>query len=145
MNEKENKVSPEAAPPTEAERSRRKFLELLSIILAGIGTLILAVPLVSFIVAPLFRKTPQVWRPVGKADGFKIGQTTAVTFQDASPLPWAGVTANTAAWLRRESLEEFIAFAINCTHLGCPVRWLASANLFIIKTGPSRPGHRRVR
>jgi menaquinol-cytochrome c reductase iron-sulfur subunit len=46
-------------------------------------------------------------------------------------LPWAGVTARTGAWLRRVSTDEFIAFAVNCSHLGCPVRWLQDANLFM--------------
>jgi menaquinol-cytochrome c reductase iron-sulfur subunit len=46
-------------------------------------------------------------------------------------LPWAGVTAKTAAWLRRVDQETFIAFSINCTHLGCPVRWLEQAELFM--------------
>jgi menaquinol-cytochrome c reductase iron-sulfur subunit len=64
-------------------------------------------------------------------DSFKIGETTAVQYEDASPLPWAGVTARSAAWLRRESADTFIAFSINCTHLGCPVRWLPKANLFM--------------
>ena len=41
------------------------------------------------------------------------------------------MTANNAAWLRRETAEDFIAFAINCSHLGCPVRWLQEANLFM--------------
>ena len=42
-------------------------------------------------------------------------------------LPWAGVTAKTAAWLRRVSEDEFVAFSVNCAHLGCPVRWLPDA------------------
>ncbi len=46
-------------------------------------------------------------------------------------VPWSGVTARTAAWLRREADDRFIAFAINCTHLGCPVRWLPDADLFM--------------
>jgi menaquinol-cytochrome c reductase iron-sulfur subunit len=131
MNENNNNPGLDPRLTTPEELSRRKFLERLSIGLGGIGTLILTVPLVGFIIAPLFRKTPQVWRTIGKVDKFKIGETTSVAFEDASPLPWAGVTANTAAWLRRESETEFIAFAINCTHLGCPVRWISSANLFM--------------
>jgi nitrite reductase/ring-hydroxylating ferredoxin subunit len=88
---------------------------------------------------------------VGKVDSFKIGETTAVQYEDASPLPWAGVTARSAAWLRRVNADTFIAFSINCTHLGCPVRWLAEANLFMCpchggvyyKMAPSPPGRRR--
>jgi menaquinol-cytochrome c reductase iron-sulfur subunit len=88
-------------------------------------------PMVAFVVAPFFRPTPFEWRPVGKVEQFKVGETVAVIFLDASPLAWAGVTAKTAAWLRRKSETEFVAFAVNCAHLGCPVRWLPDAQLFM--------------
>jgi menaquinol-cytochrome c reductase iron-sulfur subunit len=97
----------------------------------GIGGAIVTVPMIGFIVAPLFRKSPEVWRTVGRIGDFPIGSTTAVQFTDSSPLPWAGVTARTAAWLRRTADEDFIAFAVTCSHLGCPVRWQQSAQLFL--------------
>ncbi len=125
-------VVPRDRPPeTPEEISRRRFLERICIGVGAIGAAIVSIPVIGFIVAPLFRSTPGTWRPVGRADQFRVGTTTAVKFQDASPLPWAGVTANVAAWLRRESETEFTAFAVNCTHLGCPVRWLEGAELFL--------------
>lgn len=118
-------------PPSPEELSRRKFFERVSILLGGVLAAGVAVPVVGFIVGPLFRQYPRLWRSVGKVDQFKVGDTVAVRFEDSAALEWAGVTAHTAAWLRRESESEFIAFAINCTHLGCPVRWLPDANLFM--------------
>ena len=59
------------------------------------------------------------------------GQTVDVKFEDASSVAWAGVTGQTAAWLRCDPDGRFTAFAVNCTHLGCPVRWLDSAELFM--------------
>jgi menaquinol-cytochrome c reductase iron-sulfur subunit len=111
--------------------TRRRFFTMLCIGLSGVCGLILGIPVVGFIVAPLFRKTPGTWIPLGAADGFEIGKTVNVTFTDPSPLPWAGITAKNAAWLRRVSETEFIAFSVNCTHLGCPVRWLPDAELFM--------------
>ncbi len=133
MSENKNIESPPnpSCPDNSEDASRRVFLERLSIILGTMGALGLAAPAVGFIFAPLSEKAPQMWRNVGKADSFKVGSTVPVRFADASPLPWAGVTANTAAWLRRVDDEHFIAFAINCSHLGCPVRWLPDANLFL--------------
>jgi len=116
--------------PTE-EVTRRKFLAQLSVALFGFGSLLLLVPMVGFVVAPLFKRRPEVWRRVGTVDHFKIGSTTAVEFEDAAALPWSGVASKTAAWLRRMDQTTFIAFSINCTHLGCPVRWLEKAELFI--------------
>jgi menaquinol-cytochrome c reductase iron-sulfur subunit len=68
---------------------------------------------------------------VGRVASFQIGQTVKVDFSDPSPLPWSGITAKTAAWLRRVGENEFIAFSINCRHLGCPVRWVEGARLFM--------------
>ena len=116
---------------TPEEITRRHFLERLSLVAGGVGALILAVPIAGFILAPFFARKHEIWRSVGKVESFKIGETTAVQYEDASPLPWAGVTARSAAWLRRVNADTFIAFSINCTHLGCPVRWLAEANLFM--------------
>ncbi|HEY1765154.1 MAG TPA: Rieske (2Fe-2S) protein [Opitutaceae bacterium] len=111
--------------------SRRKFLSRLSIGLGALCAVVVGVPVVGFILAPLFGKTSGPWRNVGKVSAFEIGKTVSVAFDDPSPLPWAGVTAKAGAWLRRVSEDEFIAFSVHCTHLGCPVRWMADAELFM--------------
>jgi len=119
-------------PPTEPDTlARRRFLARASIAMGGCAGLAVAVPMGGFVVAPLFRKVPHEWRSVGKVRDFEIGKTVGVTFVDASPLPWAGVTSKTAAWLRRVNEEKFVAFSVNCAHLGCPVRWLPDAQLFM--------------
>ena len=41
------------------------------------------------------------------------------------------MTSKTAAWLRCGEGEEFVAFSVNCAHLGCPVRWMPQASLFM--------------
>ena len=131
MKEPNTNQSLSRCPASTAELSRRKFLSRLSLVAGGIGALIVTLPVVGFLLAPFFKRRQEVWRSVGKVESFKIGETSAVQYEDASPLPWAGVTARSAAWLRRVNADTFIAFSINCTHLGCPVRWLAEANLFM--------------
>lgn len=119
----------ERTTPGNTELGRRTFLVRLSVALGSVGAAIVAIPSVAFLLG--LRKSPQLWQTVGKVDDFKLGATVSVSFQDPSPLPWAGVTAQTSAWLRRVSDEQFIAFSISCTHLGCPVRWLPEADLFM--------------
>ncbi len=116
----------DAAPPG---IGRRRFLSRLSVAAAALSAALVAIPGLLFLLG--LRRTPRVWRPVGTVDQFRVGSTVEVTFDDPSPLPWAGVTARTAAWLRRTSEQEFVAFSINCTHLGCPVRWLPDAEIFM--------------
>ena len=111
--------------------TRRKFLVNVLLILSAFVGLLVSIPVLGALFAPLIEKRPQVWRKVGNVDDFKIGDTVLVEYRDASPLPWSGLTSKTASWLRRVSEDEFIAFSVNCAHLGCPVRWVADAKLFL--------------
>jgi menaquinol-cytochrome c reductase iron-sulfur subunit len=111
--------------------SRRRFLTGLSMGLAAASAALVSVPVIGSLLAPLFKRLPEVWRSVGRVESFEVGKTISVVFQNAEPLPWAEGTAKNAAWLRRVSETEFIAFAINCMHLGCPVTWLPDAELFM--------------
>ncbi|HZI68457.1 MAG TPA: Rieske 2Fe-2S domain-containing protein [Hanamia sp.] len=116
---------------SEKEISRRKFFVKLSLSLAGISAAVAAIPVLSALLAPLLEKVPREWRTVGNVNDFEIGSTKLVQFVNADPKPYAGVTAKSAAWVRRNEKNQFIAFAINCTHLGCPVRWEKNAQLFM--------------
>jgi menaquinol-cytochrome c reductase iron-sulfur subunit len=111
--------------------SRRFFLSAISVGAAALASLAVAVPLFGFLIGPLLKPSTPVWRTVGTEEDFKIGETVEVAFKDSSPLKWGGAAATTAAWLRRVNQNSFIAFAVDCTHLGCPVRWIASAELFM--------------
>jgi Rieske Fe-S protein len=124
---------PHGGPTREMEAliSRRKFLTRMSLGLAGVCAAVVGVPATAFVLAPLLHKVADTWRTVGRKNDFVLGETVSVVFEDPSPLPWAGVTARAAAWLRRVSDDEFIAFSATCTHLGCPVRWMPGANLFL--------------
>ena len=111
--------------------NRRAFLNRLSLILSGLIGLVLSVPILAYLLTPLIRREPGVWLDVGGLDTFKIGETVQVAIEDPSPLPWAGQTTKTAIWLRRNDQSTFTAFAVNCTHLACPVNWQAQAELFL--------------
>lgn len=109
--------------------ARRRLLARISIAAGSLAAAIVAIPSVAFLLGLL--KPQEVWRAVGSMNSFEIGKTVEVAFTDSSPLSWAGVTAQTAAWLRRINEQQFIAFSLHCTHLGCPVRWLQEADLFM--------------
>jgi menaquinol-cytochrome c reductase iron-sulfur subunit len=121
----------ERPPESAHEIARRQLLGKMTVGLGVACGAAISVPGVGFVVAPLLRDAPLEWRPVGKVEHFKVGETVNVVFIDGSPLPWAGVTAKTSAWLRRLSEDEFVAFSVNCSHLGCPVRWIREALLFM--------------
>ncbi len=120
MNEVENK-----------EIDRRKFLMKTGIWLGAVASVATLIPIVGGIFAPLLKKKEETWRAVGLEKDFVVGTTTLVKFINADPKPYAGTTAKSAAWLRRDMQNKFVAFSVNCTHLGCPVRWEANAGLFM--------------
>ena len=111
--------------------NRQEFLKLLSLSLSGLIGLIATVPSVAFILNYLFVSKPPKWVNVGQIKNFNEGETVQVGFHDPYILPWDGVSSHRSAWLRREPEDNFTAFAISCTHLGCPVRWEAPAKLFM--------------
>jgi Rieske Fe-S protein len=115
----------------EMTESRRSFLVKLSFGLGGLAAFAVSIPVLGSLLAPLLEKKQQKWRKVGVLSDFAVGSTNLVKFENADPVPWAGTTAKSAAWLRRDTETSFVAFSVNCAHLGCPVRWEQSAELFM--------------
>lgn len=115
------------------EVSRREFLGRLSIALSALAGAVVGIPIVAYLLSPLIHPAVNIWTTLGKVADFQVGNTVEVNYKDPSPLPWAGQTAETAVWVRRNSLTEgdFTVFAVNCTHLGCPVNWLPDAKIFL--------------
>jgi menaquinol-cytochrome c reductase iron-sulfur subunit len=109
---------------------RRRMLTALALGLGGAGAVVAGAPIAVFLVAPI-GSDGEAWRAVARAADLAVGQTIKVTFLDPAPVPWAGFAARSAAWLRRESEAEFVAFSLYCTHTGCPVRWEEGAQLFL--------------
>lgn len=109
---------------------RRKFLSRLSLALSGLIATVITIPVIGSLLAPLLMESPRKWRDVGAAGEFNTGETVLVTFRGREHKSWAGDVAKQAAWLRRKENGKFIAYSINCTHLGCPVRWESNADMF---------------
>ena len=115
----------------EPATGRRRFLGRLSFVALSAAGAVAAMPIVGFIFAPVLARPRGVWRRVGTIDSFLPGQTVLIGFENAGARPWAGRAGRTGAWLRRDAEEGFVAFSVDCTHLGCPVRWEPGAELFM--------------
>lgn len=111
--------------------SRRNFLMKFSLGLGGLAAFLAGVPILGALFQPIINKKKQKWRNVGKLSEFKVGETKLIKFENAEESAWAGVSANSAAWVRHKENGEFVCFSANCTHLGCPVRWEKDAELFM--------------
>jgi Rieske Fe-S protein len=128
---------PTSADPTPeakaAAHSRRTFLFTLAVGLNAVVGAVLAVPLVGYLLGPAWRKNSSVgaWIAIGSINDFPVGETRLVDFRSPVASFDDGDTAKVACWVRRIDAQQFQVFAINCAHLGCPVRWFAQSKLFL--------------
>jgi menaquinol-cytochrome c reductase iron-sulfur subunit len=126
-------TSEPAANPNRAGHSRRVFLFKLSLLLNGAVGALLAVPIFGYLLGPALKKnsSEESWINLGPLSNFPEGETRLVDFRNPVTTPWDGQTGNIPCWVRHISGDDFQVFAINCAHLGCPVRWFAQSRLFL--------------
>jgi Rieske Fe-S protein len=116
-----------------ALHSRRAFLFKLSVMLNAAVGAVLAVPLVGYLLGPALKKGSNTgsWIVLGGINDFPVGETRLADFRSPVASFDDGDTAKVACWVRRISDRQFQVFAVNCAHLGCPVRWFAQSKLFL--------------
>jgi Rieske Fe-S protein len=128
-------------PPTPEEQeqrleqdrvSRRTFLMKVGIALNAAVALAIATPVVAYILGPVTkRKEYLTWVDIGDTSSFVPGETRLVTFRNPFNNSWDGDTANVPAYVRSAGSGQYTVFAVNCAHLGCPVRWFSESQLFM--------------
>ncbi len=114
--------------------TRRDLLMKIGIFLNGIVAVILAVPVVRYLLSPIVRERRGAydsWVSLGSLAQFPSGQTRLATYRNPVASPTDGDTADIACWVRNVDGQNFQVFAINCAHLGCPVRWFQQSGLFM--------------
>ena len=122
---------PEPTPTPVPPVSRRGFLLGLGLALNAVAAALFAVPVVGYLLGPLRRLAEQAWIPLGPLSQFPEHQTRLATYRNPFVEAWDGETANVPCWVRRLAGDTFQVFAINCAHLGCPVRWFPESKLFM--------------
>jgi quinol---cytochrome c reductase iron-sulfur subunit, bacillus type len=111
--------------------SRRSFLFGLGIALNALAAALFAIPVIGYILSPVRRFAWLTWMPLGPLSDFPENQTRLAAYENPFVKPWDGATAKIPCWVRRLTGRSFQVFAINCTHLGCPVRWFQESGLFM--------------
>ena len=112
--------------------SRRSFLLKLGFLLNGIAAVFVSVPLLGYVLSSFRTEGPyKSWISLGALGEFPEQQTRLAKFRNPYTRAWDGPTADIPCWVRRMEGDKFQIFAINCTHLGCPVRWFQESHLFM--------------
>jgi nitrite reductase/ring-hydroxylating ferredoxin subunit len=133
MAVKELEVIKEEVPKRlHIEMPRRSFLLKLGFVLNGIAATAVSVPVLGYVLSS-FRNEGGFtsWIALGSLATFPENQTRMAKFRNPYTREWDGQTADIPCWVRRMEGDKFQIFAINCTHLGCPVRWFQESHLFM--------------
>jgi menaquinol-cytochrome c reductase iron-sulfur subunit len=121
-------------PALQAPLGRRTFFQWLTCGLSAVAATALSVPLIGYFLG--VRKRDIHWVPLEEVDRFPVNQTRLQTFDNPLRQPWDGMTAFTGVYVRNLGTNEqgefqFLVFAVNCAHLGCPVSWFPQSGLFM--------------
>ena len=114
--------------------SRRQAVLKIATLFNGAVGLLLAIPIVRYILSPVSRgQKPgyENWVSLGSVEEFPSGQTRLATYRNPIANASDGETADIPCWVRNVDGSRFQVFAINCAHLGCPVRWFPQSRLFM--------------
>lgn len=116
-----------------AKHSRRAFLFKMSLLVNGAVGVVLAVPFIGYFLGPTMKKGSSYnsWVRLGALSEFPEGETRLVNYRNPVTTLWDGQTGDVPCWVRHVSGTTFQVFAINCAHLGCPVRWFSQSKLFL--------------
>jgi len=114
--------------------SRRSLFMKVGIFFNAVIASALGVPIVGYVLSSVVRSRSSSylsWVPLGSVNEFPEGETRLATFKNPNVMPTDGKTVDTACWVRRIEGQKFQVFAVNCAHLGCPVRWFPQSGLFM--------------
>lgn len=114
--------------------SRRALFTKIGMLLNGLAVVVLAMPVIGYLVSPVLggsRGQYKRWITLGELDEFSEGQTRLAKYHNPISGVSDGETDHIACWVRRIQGDQFQVFAVNCAHLGCPVRWFAQSGLFM--------------
>jgi menaquinol-cytochrome c reductase iron-sulfur subunit len=131
---------PKPKPTSDASSPapRRSFLALLTALGGVLATAMVAIPGVGYLTAAVRRQRGEGenWVNLGPVGDYPANETRLKTFENPLAQAWDGICAQTGVWVRNLGRDEkyqerFNVFAINCTHLGCPVEWFPQSGLFM--------------
>ena len=114
--------------------TRRVLLVKLGIVFNACVAALLAIPILRYLLSSAVagrKSSYRNWLSLGSIEQFPEGQTRFSTFTNPDVQTWDGKTAQSACWVRRIDANRLQVFAINCAHLGCPVRWFPQSGLFL--------------
>jgi len=111
--------------------SRRDFLLVFGLGLNAVAGALISVPILGYVLSSFAKKYNLKEIDLGPISNFPRGKTRLASYKNPYSRPWDGEMDEIPCWVRNIDDQKFQIFAINCTHLGCPVRWFEESKFFM--------------
>ena len=104
--------------------NRRSFFAvLLGIGTAGMGAL-LAVPVLRYVLYPLYAKSKSTWSPIGDMEEFSnLAQPILKPLDLKQVDGWREVDSSQTVYVTKDAEGKLAVLSAICPHLGCSVNW----------------------
>lgn len=118
--------------PSAEETSRRRFLSGLIGVVAGLVSMLAALPAIGYLVSPgLKRKGDEKWINLGPVASVAPGVPTPFKWTRRVEDGWVKMTQSGTAYAVQLEGQELRVLSDVCTHLGCRVTWHEDRQLFV--------------
>lgn len=136
----------------DADASRRGFLNLLTEMMMAVVALMVAIPALGYILAPLRRKVEgaegAAFLDAGPVADFPVGQWRLAAVEMVQEDGWKKTRVRHSVWVRwqGEGTQGITVLSTICPHLGCPVNWHSDQSEFVCPChgGVFSPEGRRI-
>jgi Rieske Fe-S protein len=118
--------------------SRRRFMTRSVHTTGAIAAAAMGLPALGFAIGPVFDRAPITWQPIGPPSRFNDSNYAPVVITIE---PGVGEAGRSLAYVRKHNLQidgpvkdrydQIVAISSRCAHVGCPVRYVASAATFV--------------
>jgi Rieske Fe-S protein len=104
--------------------SRRSFFGALLLVgSAGMGA-ILAVPVLRYVLYPLYAKSKNTWSPIGEMNSFSNLSQPILSSLDLKQVDgWREVDSSEAVYVTKDAQGTLAVLSSICPHMGCTVTW----------------------
>jgi menaquinol-cytochrome c reductase iron-sulfur subunit len=119
------------APETDLTPTRRSFYSGLISALGSAMGLAVALPAVAYLLIGDKSNKTGTFVQAAKLTQLEVGKPREVTFERTRVDGWRNLREKVVAWVVRTDEKNVVAYAPQCTHLGCAYHWEEPRNQFV--------------
>lgn len=113
------------------QQTRRDFLRTSIGILLAVPALILGIPFITSIIAPVYKRKKSRFVKIGEVASLPKDQPVSLEFHYEGTDAFIRQVDTHNVWVVKKSDSDLMVFSPICTHLGCRFNWDGQASQFI--------------